>query len=105
MALWELLMAAVMELAASGGSTGSNMTFLRVLRLLKMARVIRIVRAFRFFTLLRLYVDQIFGSMLGLLWLFVVLFVILFIFSIAFVQATMTHLHDTDQGDSPKTIE
>merc|ERR1719443_1974849 len=84
-----------------------NLSFLRVLKLLKMIRVIRIVRALRFFSLLRLYVDQIFGSMLNLLWLFVILFVILFIFSIAFVQGVADYLimHDYPKSTDESQME
>merc|ERR1719214_517802 len=97
MALWQLIMEVIGNLAGETGSGegGGNLTFIRVLRVLKMARVIRIVRALHFFDHLRIYLEGIFGCMLALLWLFILLFVILFIFAIAFVQATTVFMIKT----------
>jgi len=100
LALGELCMA---ELLDNDG--GSNLTFLRMLRLLKMCRMVRIVRALRFFALLRIYLDQIFGSLLSLFWVFLILVCVLFIFSIAFMQETATYLIERGYPEKSGIVE
>ena len=48
MALWERMLAMLMNAGVDFGAGGGNLTFFRMLPLLKMARVIRVVRALRF---------------------------------------------------------
>merc|ERR1719399_1027733 len=95
MAFWNLATADISD----ESNPGTNLTFMRVLRVFKMGRVVRVVRALHLFEHLRLYLDEIFGSLLALMWLFVLLFVILFIFAVIFMQGTIIWLRDNPKAD------
>eukprot|EP00929_Paragymnodinium_shiwhaense_P033695 TRINITY_DN18455_c0_g1_i4.p1 TRINITY_DN18455_c0_g1~~TRINITY_DN18455_c0_g1_i4.p1 ORF type:complete len:995 (+),score=282.94 TRINITY_DN18455_c0_g1_i4:87-3071(+) len=76
----------IAELSASSMNMNSpNFSFVRVLRIFRFARILRLIRVIRIFHSFRLMVLSIVGSMLSLLWVFILLVVILYGFSIFFL--------------------
>lgn len=86
------------DLGSDGGDGGGvNLTFMRSFRVFKMAKILRAVRAMRFITELRLMLNSIVGSVISLFWSFVMLLFIFYIFSLIFVQGTITYLLDNPE--------
>eukprot|EP00747_Dinoflagellata_sp_TGD_P057025 gnl/TRDRNA2_/TRDRNA2_150416_c0_seq1.p1 gnl/TRDRNA2_/TRDRNA2_150416_c0~~gnl/TRDRNA2_/TRDRNA2_150416_c0_seq1.p1 ORF type:complete len:688 (+),score=136.53 gnl/TRDRNA2_/TRDRNA2_150416_c0_seq1:104-2167(+) len=76
-------------------STG-NLTFVRTLRILKMAKMLRVVRVLHVFQDLRMMMYGIVGSLMSLVWCFVMTGFILYIFSLIFVQAFANKLRSEE---------
>ena len=75
------------ELTLSDVLSSGNLTSRRALRLLQIIRVVGAVRKTKIFKFLRLYVDQVFGDIVCLLWRLCIFFVRLFVLGMAFQQA------------------
>eukprot|EP00747_Dinoflagellata_sp_TGD_P170630 gnl/TRDRNA2_/TRDRNA2_202674_c0_seq1.p1 gnl/TRDRNA2_/TRDRNA2_202674_c0~~gnl/TRDRNA2_/TRDRNA2_202674_c0_seq1.p1 ORF type:complete len:631 (+),score=115.14 gnl/TRDRNA2_/TRDRNA2_202674_c0_seq1:58-1950(+) len=75
-----------------------NVTFLRSLRMLKLAKMLRMIRVLHIFQDLRMMVYSIIGSVVSLLWCFVMLGFILYMFSLVFLQAFSDLLSSEEQG-------
>jgi len=69
-----------------GNPPGPNLSFARILRIFRFGRILRLIRVVRVFHSFRLMVLSIMGSMVSLLWVFVLLFVIIYGFSILFLH-------------------
>jgi len=92
------------ELSTAAG-TGFNFTFARVLRIFRFARILRIVRVMRFFSSFRLMVYSILGSMLNLLWVFLLLFFVLYFFSIFFLNGVAEYITDAEEIKDAEVVE
>merc|ERR1740121_671859 len=69
-----------------GGGTGSLSVF-RTFRIFRFFRILRLLRVMRFFHSFRVMVYSILGSMLNLLWVFLLLLFVMYFFAVVFVTA------------------
>ncbi|CAK0901070.1 unnamed protein product [Prorocentrum cordatum] len=87
----DLILAAMISAADSGPT---DLAFMRSLRILKLAKVLRIIRMFRIVSELRLIMNSVIGSMISLVWSFLVIVFIMYLFGILFVQGVTAHFYE-----------
>mmetsp|Transcript_27688 Transcript_27688/g.50598 ORF Transcript_27688/g.50598 Transcript_27688/m.50598 type:complete len:431 (+) Transcript_27688:1106-2398(+) len=88
-----LVALSIFDLAMNGvhNEGGSNMTSARILRMTRSVRILRLVRTARDFQSLRVVVLAIIGSMISLVWTFLVVGFIIYVFAVFFLLAVHDH--------------
>jgi len=97
-----LVALSIFDLAMNGvhNEGGSNMTSARILRMTRSVRILRLVRTARDFQSLRVVVLAIIGSMISLVWTFLVVGFIIYIFAVFFLLAVHDHTLGGNVRDS-----
>jgi len=88
--------------------SGSDLSSLRVIRLARLVRTLRIIRIISFFRDLRMMVCCVVNSFLAFFWSGILLFLIMYLFTVVFMQGTITFLredYDPVQHEADATVQ
>lgn len=81
--------------------SGVNLGFFRLVRLCRVVKVLRVLRTVRFFSELRLMLDCVVGSLMNVIWCFIMLLFVVYIFALLLQQGVVEYLTEKGPDISP----
>jgi len=82
----------------SGNSFSQSASMAKVVKMLRIARLMRILRMVRFLAPIRIMATMIVGSMVSLLWLFILIFAVMYVFAIVLTQGATDSLRPANNS-------